>query len=491
MKKISIYKHFKEVVEEIDITDVLKRIESPMNPKFYVNLRELYNEGKTDEYTRTKKNLSAFTVTGTFRDGRKAELMTSYSGLIILDFDRLADTLPDVKRVIVDDNHTFACFLSPSGDGLKVIVRVATKQEDHTDMFNAVAEYYNALTNVKIDGSGKDITRLCFFSYDPDIYVNEKSEPFTMPAKVISNELLEVYKQCVELTNNKHQFVDGQRNVYVFLLASNCKRLGIPEDVAASLILTDYNYNEREVSASIKSAYQNSPEEYAKFAKLTNLPIPEISALLGNSNDDVEDTPLIPDEVYTLLPTFLKEAVRIFDDKRQRDVVLTGALSIIGGSLDKVSGVYHQHILFPNLYAFIVAKAASGKGALKYSKMIGQALHAYYLKQGHVPPKILYIPANSSASAVIRHLKDSGGKGIIVETEADTLNNSIKQEWGNFSDMLRKAFHHEPISISRTANNQFDEVEQPRLSIALSGTPNQILGLIPSAEDGLFSRFLF
>jgi hypothetical protein len=57
--------------------------------------------------------------------------------------------------------------------------------------------------------------------------------------------------------------------------------------------------------------------------------------------------------------------------------------------------------------------------------------------------------------------------------------------------MLRKAFHHEHISSSKKANNEYIEVKEPRLSVALSGTPNQITGLIASAEDGLFSRFLF
>lgn len=40
-------------------------------------------------------------------------------------------------------------------------------------------------------------------------------------------------------------------------------------------------------------------------------------------------------------------------------------------------------------------------------------------------------------------------------------------------------------------NNEFTRVNTPSLSIALTGTPNQVTGLIASSEDGLFSRFLF
>jgi hypothetical protein len=71
------------------------------------------------------------------------------------------------------------------------------------------------------------------------------------------------------------------------------------------------------------------------------------------------------------------------------------------------------------------------------------------------------------------------------------MGNTLKQDWGGYSDLLRKAFHHESASSSRKANNEYIEVHRPRLSVALSGTPSQVTGLILSAEDGLFSRFLF
>lgn len=488
MAQVSIIKHFNEVVEDIEITEVLNRIKQHPNPKFFSNLREAYKEGREDEYDTAKKGISAFTVTGTFKGGRKPDLMTSYSGLIILDFDKLGDKLDEVRTAIVADSHTHACFISPSGDGLKVIVRVATTQEQHADIFNVVADYYSALTDVAIDTSGRDITRLCFMSYDPDLYSNEQSEAFTLSTQVVSNDHGATFKRCVDLTENRLKFVEGERNNFVFLLASNCKRLGIPEETATPLILANFGYDEREVSASIQSAYQNSPEEYAKFANSASSPT---ATEPQRANDTLADTPLIPDEVYEVIPDLLKEGARVFEDKRQRDVFLTGALSVVGGSMDNVQGVYRQELTFPNLYAFIIAPAASGKGAMKYSKVLGQALHSKLLALGNSPVKVLFIPANSSASAVVKHLRDSDGKGIMFESEADTLNNSLKQEWGNFSDMLRKAFHHEAISSSRTTKDEFVEVEQPRLSMALSGTPNQMSELISSAEDGLFSRFIY
>ena len=69
--------------------------------------------------------------------------------------------------------------------------------------------------------------------------------------------------------------------------------------------------------------------------------------------------------------------------------------------------------------------------------------------------KMFFIPANSSSSAFIQALADNNFTGVIFETEADTLANTFKQEWGNFSDVLRKAFHHESTSLFRRKDQEF------------------------------------
>jgi hypothetical protein len=62
---------------------------------------------------------------------------------------------------------------------------------------------------------------------------------------------------------------------------------------------------------------------------------------------------------------------------------------------------------------------------------------------------------------------------------------------GKLFDMLRKAFHHEKISVSRKTNSEYVEVNEPQLCHCIIRTPKQIFNIIPSAEDGLFSRFFF
>ena len=121
------------------------------------------------------------------------------------------------------------------------------------------------------------------------------------------------------------------------------------------------------------------------------------------------------------------------------------------------------------------------------------------LKKGEEPPeqpveppyKRVFIPADTSQSMLIKMINDNGGNGIMFETEADTMAGANKQDWGSYSPLLRGAFHHEPISIARKTNNEVFEINEPKLAVCLAGTPAQVPRLIGSAENGLFSRFMF
>jgi len=282
-----------------------------------------------------------------------------------------------------------------------------------------------------------------------------------------------------------------------------------------------FDLPEKEISASFRSAYAHHTSEFAKFANIAKLQTEEQTKPI---EDFLKNTPSIPYELYLKMPKIVYDGVMAFSDYRERDVFFTGALAILSGCLPGVRGVYAGQEVFPNLFTFIIAPAASGKGALNFAKMLADEYHntvftssreveAQYnqelseLKQRisskkkgdttteetPIKPtfKVVFIPANTSYAKILWHLEQNDGSGIICETEADTLGNVFKQDWGSYSDMLRKSFHHERISSSRKQNNEFTEVNMPRLSIALSGTPNQVTGLIASAEDGLFSRFVF
>ena len=102
------------------------------------------------------------------------------------------------------------------------------------------------------------------------------------------------------------------------------------------------------------------------------------------------------------------------------------------------------------------------------------------------------IAGNVSSAAMISCIQANMHFGLIFETEADTLANTLNNnDWGNWNDILRKCFQHEPVSLLRKKDNEDVEIEKPHLSMVLSGTPSQIIRLVSSIENGFFSRILF
>jgi hypothetical protein len=541
MSSSTIFKGFNNPLENKSLIILTKEIKEGKYKDEVQKVTALVTEGKKEEADKLKKQLLAFTPSATFEGGRKLEYLKQYSQFIILDIDKL---VPDALQVAFDKAteipYTFCCFRSPSGNGLKILLEVTSTHEHHDQAYKQVADYYEHQVGLPIDRSGKDITRLCFVSYDPNAYRNINNEKYPVkidgllqtvkpasqivtPAKPEQEELNQfdlLFEMQISFTNQKAQYEPNNRNNYIYLLASNCNRAGIPEQDTLFLCNKKFDLDQKEIAASVKSAYQHHSTEFAKFANIAKLQTEKQK----DPEDYLKNTPSIPEELYHQMPDILREGALVFSDERERDVFLTGALGILSGCLPKVKGLYAQQVVYPNVFTFAIAPAASGKGALKFAKQLGDEYHMHLLtasraadeqyqqeenaykqkartcKRGETlneePPKkppfkVVFIPANTSYAKILQHMEQNEGTGIICETEADTLGNVFKQEWGSYSDMLRKSFHHERLSSSRKTNNEFTEVNEPALSIALSGTPNQVTGLIASAEDGLFSRFLF
>ena len=215
----------------------------------------------------------------------------------------------------------------------------------------------------------------------------------------------------------------------------------------------------------------------------------------------------ISDEVYSNLPDFIKNLVNGFSG-REKDIVLVSSLAVMSNCMPNVYGVYDGKDNLPHIYLMIIAPPASGKGTMGYSLELIDKIHQKILSESQLQIaawkknknsdrdskpsiKVKLLPGNISSSKFYKYLSDSEYGLTIFETEADTLSSMLKQDWGDFSDILRKAFHNEKLSISRATDDYYLEIKHPKLSMVLSGTPGQVKPLIQSTENGLFSRFLF
>lgn len=535
MTTITTYKNFNIPIEDVSLSSIISNIKTGTYHDSINAIRMAKGMGKPERADQLKKELLAFTPSATFKNGRKKELLTAYSGCVHLDFDKLTpEELQQAFDLAVKIPFTYACFTSPSGDGLKIFIKVNADQETHEQAYKQVQAYYEKVIGIEADPKCKDITRLCFVSDDTNAFLNESASTFVIALQEqapLSEPLFEqaqnsfntIFDECVSFTNNILTYNNGNRNNYLYQLACNCNRRGIPHPEAEHLITSNfYHENQTEIRKSIESAYQNHIAEFGKFANLAGSQKKEIT------NDQTEDylktTPTIPIEAINLMPDLFREGARAFEDNpRKRDVFLTSALCIISGCLPEVQGVYDQERVFPHLFSFIIAPAASGKGVLKNAKRLGDKIHNRFREESKaerkdyeneliqykaqlskrkkddpIPEKpeepkrkMLFFPADTSQAMMLQMLNDNNSRGIICETEADTMSGTNKQDWGNYSPIMRGAFQHEKISAARKTNNEIIEVECPQLAITLSGTPAQVPKLIASAEDGLFSRFIF
>lgn len=209
---ITIFKNFNEIVHQLPLSTMLEYIRHGRYKDKIEVLRKLIAASDKKEFDNQKKSLPAFTPSASFEGGRKMEFLKVYSGIVILDFDKLSEsqmTLVSQKAPAIP--YTFALFKSPSGKGFKVLVKTSATPSDvsvctnessainnpvsapgspggngwlenikyfHLSAFTQVCTYYENTLALHADPSGKDITRLCFVSYDPQLYFNPDASLF-------------------------------------------------------------------------------------------------------------------------------------------------------------------------------------------------------------------------------------------------------------------------------------------------------------------------
>lgn len=234
------------------------------------------------------------------------------------------------------------------------------------------------------------------------------------------------------------------------------------------------------------------------------------------------------------LPAFLAPIYEVHDNSVDRDKMLLGALNIISGLMGGANGtadchcgiygLYDARRVYAPLYNIVYGAAGSSKGEIAFCKRIAAPVKqemrrqyeyekqqyeqqmAQYEAQGkgkakadrgeapkEPPYRDPFVPGNSSSSAVYRAMDANGGWGMMFETEADTVSAMIASDYGNYSDLMRKAHHHEPISMNRVTDRIHIDIEEPKLSVFLTCTPGQLSALFTASsfENGLGSRILF
>jgi hypothetical protein len=243
----------------ITVDKALERIKLGASKALVLDIRLALDKEKAN---KLKLNLPSICFSGKFGADRKDDQLVAHSGFIVLDFDDISD-LRDKQTEIIQKDFVYACWVSPSGNGLKALVKIADGKK-HREHFQSLQEVFP-----EIDRSGINVSRVCYESFDPDIYINEKAVVFTKAKKIekiVVNEIetiddSENFRRILKwLTNKNDAFVTGERNTYIFKLASACCRFGINEEAALSLISAEYlvsnDFTMSEMRSAVKSGYR-------------------------------------------------------------------------------------------------------------------------------------------------------------------------------------------------------------------------------------------
>lgn len=253
-----------------DIDVVFERIKNGKSKDLCEKIRNETDKTKRDAL---KQQLPAICFSGTFRL-RSDNAIIDHSGFICLDFDKL-ENVQGFKDSICDDDYTYAAFISPSGNGVKVIVKVPKDVTKFKKYFEALKLHYNM--DEYWDESSKNISRVCFESYDPNIYINNDSKVWDK-YEVDETYDISIDRPILPLTsqngiikrlevwfNKKYSVTSGQRNSNLFILAAAFNDYGIYEHEAKSYFyqFSQTDFTQKEIDSIIKSAYSKK-ESFGK-----------------------------------------------------------------------------------------------------------------------------------------------------------------------------------------------------------------------------------
>ena len=304
-------------------------------------IKKIRTEKNKQERNELKKLLPAICFSGTFNKRTDASLM-QHSGLICLDFDGYTSgkEMTEDKENLRKNKFVYSVFVSPSGNGLKVLVKIPEDPENHINYFNSLEKYFNSKY---FDKTSKNVSRVCYESYDALIHVNENSsvwdkieEPeYTELSKFRDKPTIPITDEnkvvdiLVKWWTKKYPMIEGQRNHNVYILAMAFNDFGVNKSLA-SYVLNNYvsaDFPISEIQRTIDSAYQNTSNFGTKYYE-DEEKINTIKAKLrrGVSKKEIriqlQDSQLDTDTIEAVLTKVEEEnSKKTFWDKSEKGVI--------------------------------------------------------------------------------------------------------------------------------------------------------------------------
>ena len=277
-QNITIFKNIQEIDTPFykDLEFVLDRIKNGASKE---KVKDIRKEKNKNERNDLKKKLPSICFSGRFSK-RSDNSLLEHSGYICLDFDGFIKKkdLIEFKEKLTKDKYTLCVFISPSGNGLKLLVKIPNDAENHVKYFKSLEKYYDT---TYFDTTCKNLSRVCYESYDPLLHYNKNSMLWDKIEETEYREVVvhrdaptlritdenKIVDILVKWWTKKYPMVEGQRNHNVYVLGMAFNDYGINMNLA-KYICNQYatkDFTESEITNTIESAYQNRAKFNTKY----------------------------------------------------------------------------------------------------------------------------------------------------------------------------------------------------------------------------------
>ena len=348
MSQISYYKSLLNTTDSVvvSVSAILAGIKNGKSRNIVTSIRT-----ETDKNKRAslKKQLPAICFSGQF-ERRSDSAIVSHSGFICLDFDGYEGVgVQEAMRQFKADEYVYSAFISPSGKGVKVLVKIPAEPDTHGQRFDSLKEHFNS---EYFDATSRNLSRVCFMSYDPNMFINEDSKTFTKlkeqekPTSREYNDVLipvtnrsTVVQRLVAWHNKSHNMYEGGRNNGLFVLAIALAEHGIPLSEAEDVCLQyeQDDFKREEILVTVNSAYSDPSKFNTKVLEDGDTLIKAQSAMKrGDDTDAVREILLrenVPSDKIDLI-------IQKLEQEKTQDVFWNindkGKVSISNHDLDNI-----------------------------------------------------------------------------------------------------------------------------------------------------------
>ena len=313
----------KETAFILDVSDVYQRIKTGVGGTKEL-IEKIRSEKDKDKRNELKKNLKAILFAGEFSQ-RNSSSLTKHSGLMITDFDGFEneEVLNEWRKKLIECEYSYMVFVSPSGNGLKAVIRI--EQSDYKTHPLRHKAFEKFIDCDYFDKSNKDVSRVCFESYDPDIYINQYAKVFTdieqeegykyqerPPIVILKNEQ-DIINILMKFDHG--DFIEGNRNNYIFKIACTFCEYGITRDTCESYLWSNVvggNFSQEEFIRTVKSAYKKAQFDSKYFEDNEKVKSVEKAVNKGLSAKEIKEKFGVDDEVVEDVKEKIVNDVDIF-----------------------------------------------------------------------------------------------------------------------------------------------------------------------------------